>query len=188
MPALRPVKLIALVVLTIGFAVAVIAGTQQTNAGAVEASHSLGPEAPKTCPTTRAPTEPFVPPSPYPAKTYPDHFWIGTKKLWTQLRKDGTWQGLPQWDDGSFRQKIFWFREGYSWHRDPQPRLEITGQRVDSLAAVAVKLGDQARNGWTNDAEHPFMVSGVNLPSVGCWKITGHYEDGELSFVVWVTE
>ena len=53
-----------------------------------------------------------------------------------------TWQGLPQWADGTFRQKIFWFREGYSWRRDPQPRLEITG----------------------------------------------HYEEGELSFVVWVTE
>jgi hypothetical protein len=37
---------------------------------------------------------------------------------------------------------VFWFREGYSWRRDPQPRLEITG----------------------------------------------HYEDGQLNFEVWVTE
>jgi hypothetical protein len=41
--------------------------------------------------------------------------------------------------------------------------------------------------GWTNDAEHPFIVRAINLPTLGCWKIAGHYEDGELSFM-WVTE
>jgi hypothetical protein len=51
-----------------------------------------------------------------------------------------TWQGLPQWADGTFRQKIFWFREGYSWRRDPQLRLEITGQPVDSPASAPLKL------------------------------------------------
>jgi len=35
------------------------------------------------------------------------------------------------WDDGTFRQKIFWFREGYSWGRDPRPRREITGRYED---------------------------------------------------------
>jgi hypothetical protein len=39
-----------------------------------------------------------------------------------------------------FRQKIFWFSEGYSWRRDPQPRLELTGQRVDSPASAPLKL------------------------------------------------
>jgi len=26
----------------------------------------------------------------------------------------------------------------------------------------------------------------VDLPTLGCWKITGKYSDAELSFVVWV--
>jgi hypothetical protein len=178
MPVVRPVTLIAIVTLTMGLALVVSGGAQQKNAAA----------AFESCGITKTPTKPFVPPSPYPAKTHSDYFWFGTNKLWTQLRKDGTWQGLPQWADGTFRQKIFWFSEGYSWHRDPQPRLEITGQRLDVPASAALKLLDVASNGWTNDAEHPFIVSAVNLPTLGCWKITGHYEDGALSFVVWVTE
>ena len=109
MPVVRPVTLIASVALTMGLALVVIGGAQQRNAAA----------APESCATTKAPVEPFVPPSPYPTKTDRDDFWFGTNKLWTQLRKDGTWQGLPQWADGTFRQKIFWFSEGYSWHRDP---------------------------------------------------------------------
>jgi hypothetical protein len=173
-----PVTLIASVTLTMGLALVVIGGAQQKNAAA----------APESCATTKAPVEPFVPPSPYPTKTDRDDFWFGTNKLWTQLRKDGTWQGLPQWADGTFRQKIFWFSEGYSWHRAPQPRLEITGQHLDVPASAPLKLLDVASNGWTNAAEHPFIVSATNLPTLGCWKITGHYEDGELSFVVWVTE
>jgi hypothetical protein len=64
--------------------------------------------------------------------------------------------GPAEGADGTFRQKIFWFREGYSWRRDPRPRLEITGQRVDSPASAPLKLLDVASNGWTNDAEHPF--------------------------------
>jgi hypothetical protein len=79
----------------------------------------------------------------------------------------------------TFRQKIFWFREGYSWRRDPQARLEITRQRVDSPATS---------NGWNNDAEHPLIVSVIDLLRLGSWKITGHYEDGTLSFVEWRTE
>jgi hypothetical protein len=32
------------------------------------------------------------------------------------------------------------------------------------------------------------MVVGINLPTLGCWEITGHYEGDELTFVVWVAE
>jgi hypothetical protein len=30
------------------------------------------------------------------------------------------------------------------------------------------------------------MLTGVYVPSLGCWKITGQYQEAELSFVVWV--
>jgi hypothetical protein len=32
------------------------------------------------------------------------------------------------------------------------------------------------------------MVVGINLPALGCWEITGHYEDDELTFVIWVAK
>ena len=34
----------------------------------------------------------------------------------------------------------------------------------------------------------PLMVIGINLPTLGCWEITGRYESDELTFVVWIAE
>jgi len=31
------------------------------------------------------------------------------------------------------------------------------------------------------------IIGGISLPVLGCWEITGHYKDEELSFTVWVT-
>jgi hypothetical protein len=30
------------------------------------------------------------------------------------------------------------------------------------------------------------MMVGMDIPTPGCWEITGRYEDDELTFVVWV--
>lgn len=31
------------------------------------------------------------------------------------------------------------------------------------------------------------MMSGIFIPTLGCWEITGNYQGHELTFVVWVT-
>jgi len=179
-------SMLALVLLT-PICFAAIQIPYSTGAVLVSASRSLPHPAkdkvPESCPITKPPTHPFVPPSPYPNETGPDGFWIGTNKLWIGLRRDGTWEKLPQWPDGTFRQKLFWWHEGYNARRDPRPNLKVTGKRLDSPAPP---IQSEASNGWTSDADHPFIVNGINLPSFGCWRITGHFEDAELSFIVWV--
>jgi hypothetical protein len=30
------------------------------------------------------------------------------------------------------------------------------------------------------------MLTGIDIPGVGCWEITGDYEGDKLTFVVWV--
>jgi hypothetical protein len=30
------------------------------------------------------------------------------------------------------------------------------------------------------------MLVGVDIPTLGCWEITGQYNGTELSFVVWI--
>ena len=138
---------------------------------------------PRGCPTTRPPTRSFVPPAPYSDKTIPGVFWFGTKKLWTQLPTDGMWRHLPH--DGSvekpFRQKIFWWREGYDVPSEPQPMLTVTGKRLDSSASPI--FADRANNGWVQ-RDQPFIVSAIDIPTLGCWEITGHYKDEALSFVI----
>jgi hypothetical protein len=148
-----------------------------------------GKGAPESCPVTKPLAHPFVPPAPYPSQTIPDGFWFGTEKLWIQLPTDGTWKGLPHYrpTDTAFRNKLFWWREGYDWHNNAQPMLKVTGKRLDSPAPPLVTDG-HANAGWTGDSNHSFIVSGIDIPTLGCWKITGRFEDAELSFVIWVTQ
>jgi hypothetical protein len=143
------------------------------------------PVPPKTCPVTRGADHPYVPPAPYSAKASPGQFWFGTDSLWTALPVTGTWSGLPHYtpSDPTFRQKLFFRRQVYDWHTELEPRLTVTGKRLDSPAPPL--LSDQANNGWVKP-EQTFMVIGINFPTLGCWEITGSYREDKLTFVVWV--
>lgn len=188
MSPLRSAMVIALATLVSCTGVAMVAAqratvvTQTTPAGTAMMQENV----PTTCPITKPPVRPFVPPSPYPAKTGPDAFWFGTEKLWTSLPADGTWRGLPHYkpSDPTFRQKLFWWRQGYNWRAEHPPHLTVTGRRLDGTAPP---LGaDEANAGWQADKEHAFMVVGINFPTLGCWKVTGDYHGDRLTFVVWV--
>ena len=59
----------------------------------------------------------------------------------------------------------------------------MTGERLDG-EAPPFKVAD-ANGSYAADMGSAMMM-GVDLPTLGCWKITGRYQDAELSFVVWV--
>jgi hypothetical protein len=85
-------------------------------------------------------------------------------------------------DDPTFRQKLFFWRQGYD-PRTEGSKLKITGRRIDSPAPPLL-VDDSTNGGWTKDDS--FIVAGINFPTTGCWEITGHYENDEVTFVVWV--
>jgi hypothetical protein len=150
------------------------------------ASHNL----PETCPVTKPEAQTFIPPSPYPPEAGPGEFWFGTEKLWTMLPVNGTWKGLPHYrpTDSSFRQKMFWSREGYDWHAEPYPALTVTGRRVDGPAPPF--MSPPANNGYTS---YSSMVVGLDISTLGCWELTGHYRNPDLTvtdltFVILVTQ
>ena len=145
---------------------------------------------PANCRVTLPSDGRFTPPQPYPAE--PDGkggfaFWFGTENLWTVLRADRTWQGLRPHSstETSLRQKLFWWRTGYNWKTETQPPLKVTGRRLDG-AAAPLEASD-ASNGYREEDWKSFMVVGMDIPTPGCWEITGRYKGQELSFVVWVT-
>jgi hypothetical protein len=148
---------------------------------AVSQDHAV----PNTCPVTKPADESFVPPQPYPARPSVSEFWFGNDMLWTALPANGTWRGLPHYtsSDPTFRQKLFFWREGYDVRAEPQSRLKVSGKRLHSPAPPL--LSDRPNNGWVKP-EQPFMVTGINFPTLGCWEITGRYQDDELTCVVWV--
>jgi len=184
-----PLRSVTVVVLAALVAYAGTATVDEPRALTVPTRTPMTPDdVPKTCPITKPPARPFIPPPPYPPTSGHECFWFGTEKLWTQLRGDGIWKGLPHYtpDDPTFRQKLFWWRQGYEVSAEPQPKLRITGKRVDSSAPTLL-LADHGSNGWQQQ-DQPFMVVGINLPTLGCWEIKGLYHDAQVTYIVWVAQ
>jgi hypothetical protein len=148
---------------------------------------TLSDDVPDTCPVTKPyQTSLFVPPSPYPAKASPGMFWFGTDRLWTSLKENPIWKlGRAAPNDPTLREKLFYWRQGYSVDTEPQPTLTVTGRRLDSPAQPL--LADKASNGWVN-RNQPFIVTAVNFPTVGCWEVTARYTADDLTFVVWISK
>jgi hypothetical protein len=142
-------------------------------------------DVPMKCPVTKPPVRPFIPPAPWPDEKHPGEFWFGARKLWTVLRADGTWKGLPHYtpDDPAFRQKRFWWRHGNDARPESEQKLTVTGRRPDA-PAPPVNV-DHSRNGWPR-LDQTFKVVGVNFPTLGCWEIKGQYQDAQVTYVVWV--
>jgi hypothetical protein len=132
---------------------------------------------PDTCPVTKPSDHPFVPPAPYPPS--PGFaFWFGTDTLWTTLMSDGiSGQG----------EKSFWFSQEWSHYRRWIPdkvatKLTITARRLDApVPPLEISAGPTFNQDWK-----AFMLGGISFPTLGCWEITGRYEDAEVQFVVWV--
>ncbi len=154
-----------------------------------ESTVTFAGTAPQSCPVTQPPRRPFVPPSPYPSQTNPDGFWFGSEKLWIQLPTDGTWKHLPHYNptDAAFRQKVQWWRQGYNWRTESPPHLSITGRRLNS-AAPSLATDDQASAAGIGNrmGDHASIITGIFIPTVGCWEITGGYKGDKLTFVIWV--
>ena len=144
-------------------------------------------DPPDSCPITRAPDIPFIPPEPYPSappERYENQFWYGTPELWTMLGTDGTWYALPQNKNG-YGQKVFWWSQSFDTKGDPFPAFTVILEQLDAIAPSSpVVVAEEATNASADFGTA--MLTGVQVPSLGCWKVTGQYKESELSFVVWV--
>ena len=147
---------------------------------------------PDSCPVTKPGDRPLVPPPEYPQETGKDYFWYGTDRLWISLPAKGMWAGLSHYTpkDPTFRQKIQWWRLGLTPKTDLRTKFKITGRRMDASAPpllsdpVSGVSGGRIENGEIKGP--PFIMSGVNFPTLGCWQVTGRYEQDELTFVIWI--
>jgi hypothetical protein len=140
-------------------------------------------DPPTDCPVTKQQDPPFVAPEPYlPEPRYQNYFWHGSEELWTMLPVNGAWAALPHNPEG-YTQKIFWWRDGYTWNEEPVPDMKVSGERLDRKAPSFVVT--QATNAYADDIGSA-MLTGVDFPTLGCWKITGRYGKAALSFVIWV--
>ena len=130
----------------------------------------------ESCPVSQPSETAFIPPEPWPAKPPDeDRFWLGDPGLWTALPKDGSWSQL------ALGEKFFWWSEEFDVTKDETPNLVVSARRLDGDSPDF--SGTEATNAY-----HPTfdwaMLIGVDLPSPGCWEITGQYNAHELTFVL----
>jgi len=138
---------------------------------------------PDNCPVTLPEKVTFKAPEPYSTDApWEGFFWYGSDELWTVLRTDGVWTGLPLNPEG-YTQKIMWWSDLYVLKDELQPALVVTGERLDAEAPPLKFYG--ATNAFADDIGDA-MLTGVDFPMLGCWEITGQYKETELSFVVWI--
>jgi hypothetical protein len=138
------------------------------------------PTATSTCPVTLAASHRFAEPSPSSAS----RFWYGDERLAVLLKAGGRWRGMGS--SASYRDKLFWWRQGYDGAAEPTPKLVVTGRRLDGDAStLATPRATNARHadfgGWA-------MLVALEFPVGGCWQVTGEYQGQKLSFVVDVRE
>jgi hypothetical protein len=142
--------------------------------------------APPTCPVTVPSAEQFAPPGPYEKDE--GSFWLGTEKLWTVLQKSGqVWDWVPhaagkEHEVQPLTAKIFWGSVDFKWDKEWRPALRVTGRRLDGNAPPLLTL--PTTNAFPGPAAA--MLTGVYIPTPGCWEITGDYKGQKLSFVVWL--
>jgi len=138
---------------------------------------------PKDCPVTTSANVSFKAPEPFsPIAPWKGIFWYGSEHLWTALNTDGVWSKLPENSDG-YGQKIMWWSSLYSLKDELEPELVVSGKRLDGEAEPLRFYG--ATNAMADDIGEA-MLTGVEIPTLGCWEITGQYKESEISFVVWV--
>jgi hypothetical protein len=137
-----------------------------------------------TCDVT-VPTADFVPPDPFPRTPTEEGTarWFGTPDLWTMLQADG-----DHWTRGvvaphKINRKLFWWSSHWSPSSEPVPAITVSAERLDGDGSAT---GDGATNASAGFGTA--MLVGLELPTTGCWRITGRYHDTELSFVVRATD
>jgi hypothetical protein len=138
---------------------------------------------PADCLVTTAENVSFRAPEPYsPVAPWEGLFWYGTDRLWTTLPTEGIWAQLPKTSDG-YTQKIVWWSNLFVLKDELEPALVVSGQRLD---AESEPLRFYGATNMIEENAGEAMLTGVEFPTLGCWKLTGQYRATELSFTVWV--
>lgn len=133
------------------------------------------------CAVTKPSDHPFVPPKLYSAFHGEDEFLYGTPALWTLVQRKWAVHG------GS---KLPFFRQGFDWRKEGRRRLTVVARRLDGEGPLVWNdlTGSGTQEG--HGVEGMFMVTGIDIPSSGCWEITARYtaerDIPALSYTVWV--
>ena len=103
--------------------------------------------------------------------------WVGTKALAARVPDRGYWTGMGS--KSRFRDKWWWWREGYSATVENYPDLKITGRRLDGGQEVLEQpfVTNAMGKGWD------MILVLLEFPTAGCWEVYATYKDQSLRFM-----
>jgi hypothetical protein len=92
------------------------------------------------------------------------------------------WRQLPSNPNG-LSQKTFWWSVDWDSATEPEPRITVTGRRLDAPGTFSFGPGTNAGADFGIA-----MLVGIDVPTTGCWEITGRYRTSTLSVTVSVED
>jgi hypothetical protein len=125
------------------------------------------------------PEPPFVPPASFSGRPDPNADWFGSADLWVLLDRDGERWHRAIDPPRTIGEKTFWWSADWSPEEEPAPAITVTGAQLDGPGAFSFGPGTNASASFGTA-----MLVGVDVPTPGCWLITGNYRDAQLSYVV----
>ena len=132
-----------------------------------------------SCPVTKQPSPPFVPPAGYPQYQTPQGFWYGSDSLWTMVSPH------PWRAGGNNGAKLTYYRRGFDWKSIDNLRLTVIGRRVDAFAPLVWSDGASSVSvGRSNAPGGMAMMTGIDIPTTGCWEISAHYVNQTLTYTI----
>jgi len=137
------------------------------------------------CPVTMAPVQQFVPPAPFSANLPPGFFWYGAASLWTHVSSDPNWWRGPVGGTSAYSAKLAYWSAGFDARKEMDPKLTVVARRLDAAAPLiwaghASAVWDPGHRSTADE----LMLTGIDLPTGGCWEIAAHYKGQGLSIIV----
>ena len=113
-----------------------------------------------------------------PVPPWPGTRWYGGDSLAVMLPTDGVW---PTTKAGHLIAiKLFWFSRGFQPGMEEDLRVQVVNfdeQGGEVRTVKATNAHAESLGGWA-------MLTGIDFPQPGCWRISASYRNEELSFTV----
>jgi hypothetical protein len=139
-----------------------------------------------SCPVTLAPAPAFVPPAPYNSSPLSGGFLLGSESLWTFVNTDD-FRPDPSRPGGPYAFKLVYWHPGLNWHHtDETNGLTVVARRLDapSTAIVFTRRANMVGHVSAEAPEEVAMMTGLDLPSGGCWEIAADFKGEHVSYVI----
>ena len=138
--------------------------------------HSVSANAADACPVTLGKAEILGAPFPKPLE---GRTWYGSESLAVQLRADGV---IPTTKPGArIAIKLFLWSAGFEPGMEHNLRVDVSSVNGEPVTA---KVDERPTNAYAEDLGGWTMLTGIDFPDPGCWRISAEYLGQTLTFVV----